>query len=349
MNNDIHYTNTDSFVKLINGKPGLSWMWPWTQEQRDAKFFEFCHAFDRREDSLLHDDYQIFSHRLHWDEHPFVDLMSNIKDAEQRLYYTLVFSFTNEHWGTLTHLMSHGIDKTREHFRNNRHARSDLFQIYYPKGTDVKEWLLTGPLKAAQALKGTLTNGKRYTMMGFAKILEAHFKSEQNFRSPLYPCKNAARYLAMAYPHLVDPESVLYGGTGHFDGLFQIFGRQYNGKCKYEIDANGEFIPKNQGAINWLKDMKYLCEHSSNPMERQKMLNVEDKSCLMWKHIAINHGVKHATKRIPYDWIFPMDFDLAKHPEGKVVLNGYTTQHLWKDYVYSGSKNNNSMNLETCF
>jgi hypothetical protein len=26
-----------------------------------------------------------------------------------------------------------------------------------------------------------------------------------------------------------------------------------------------------------------------------------------------------------------MDFDLAKHPEGKVILNGHTTRHLWDE------------------
>ena len=79
--------------------------------------------------------------------------------------------------------------------------------------------------------------------------------------------------------------------------------------------------------------MSYLCEHPDNPMTSQKMLNVEDKSCFFAKSIFIHHGVKHPTKRIPYDWIFPMDFDLAKHPEGKVVLNGHTTRRLWdKNY-----------------
>jgi len=329
---NIEYPNTTQ-VLLKDGKPTDSWMREWTQDERLEKFFEFCREFDKREDRLLREDYQIFSHRLHWHEHPFVELMTGVKDSRDRLWYALVFSFTNEHWGTLTHLMTHGIDKTREHFKHNRHARSDLFQIYYPKGTDVKEWLLTGPLKAANALHHHLTNGKRYTMMQFAKILEAHFKKEQNFRSPLYPCKNAARYLAMAYPHLVDPESVLFGGTGHFDGMHQIFLENVNGKVKYEIDADGEFVPKNHQANVWLSQMSYLCEHSNNPMTCQHWLNVEDKSCLFYKSIAIRHGVKHPTKRIPYDWIFPMDFDLAKHPEGKVVLNGHTTRRLWdKNY-----------------
>ena len=333
--NDILYPNTAQ-ITLKDGKPKDSWMRDWTHEERVAKFFEFCRKFDLREDKLLSEDYQIFSHRLHWHEHPFVELMNQVKDSRDRLWYALVFSFTNEHWGTLTHLMTHGIDKTREHFKHNRHARSDLFQIYYPKGTDVKEWLLTGPLKAANALHHHLTNGKRYTMMQFAKILEAHFKKEQNFRSPLYPCKNTARYVAMAFPHLVDPESVLYGGTGHFDGMHQIFLENVNGKAKYEIDANGEFIPKNHQANVWLAQMSYLCEHSDNPMTSQHWLNVEDKSCLFYKSIAIRHGVKSPTKRIPYDWIFPMNFDLAKHPTGKVVLNGHTTRHLW-DKNYSNT------------
>ena len=42
----------------------------------------------------------------------------------------------------------------------------------------------------------------------------------------------------------------------------------------------------------------------------QKFLNVEDKTCFFYKHIAINHGVKSPTKRIPYEWIFPSDFSL---------------------------------------
>ena len=48
----------------------MSWMEEWPLELRKAKFFEWCSVFDKREDDLLRDDYQIFSHRLHWQEHP---------------------------------------------------------------------------------------------------------------------------------------------------------------------------------------------------------------------------------------------------------------------------------------
>jgi len=226
---DILYQNTCD-VEFKGKKPKDSWMKEWPLEDRIEKFFEFCRVFDDRQDSLLKDEYQIFSHRLHWDEHPFCDLMQSVTDNEFRLFYTLVFSFSNEHWGTLNKLMEEGTSGAHAHFQNNRHARNDLFQIYYPKGTNVKEWLLSGPYRAARFLAedllGSVERGERprWTMMQFAKALESYFKEHQNFRSPLYPCKNTARYIAMAYPHLVDPESILFGGTGHFDGLHQIFG-----------------------------------------------------------------------------------------------------------------------------
>lgn len=314
----ITYNNTCE-VEFKGKKPKDSWMKEWTLDQRIDKFFEFCRVFDDRQDPLLKEEYQIFSHRLHWHEHPFCDFMKNVTDNHERMFLTLVFSFTNEHWGTFTKLLNEGIDATREHFIENRHARNDLFQIYYPKGTNVKQWILDGPLRAASDLRALLDDvevrgRRRYTMMEFAKLLEAYFKQNQNFRSPLYPCKNTARYIAMAYPHLVDPESILFGGTGHFDGLHQVFGGQnLNGKVKYKIDENGMFLAENKQAEAWLYQMDLLVNHPSNPMTSQKYLNVEDKTCFFWKHIAISHGEKRPTKNIPYTWIFDSKFNLSNH------------------------------------
>ena len=322
---NVQYPDTDLNLELKKGKPTDSWMKNWTQEQRLEKYFEFCHAWDKREDELLAQDYQIFSHRLHWHEHPFCDLMRTFDNLRDILCYCITFSFSNEHWGTINRLINEGIDNTKEHFQSNRHARNDLFQIYYPKGTNVKEWLLDGPQRAADSLYHKLENLERpYTMMEFAKLLEKYFKDEQNFRSPLYPCKNTARYLAMSYPNLVDPNSVLYGGTGHFDGLQQIFsGTNLNGKVKYEIDTNGQFVTLNKHGETWLNQMKILCEDKRSPIIEQKMLNHEDKTCFFYKHIAITHSVKKPTKRIPYNWIFPNEFNLAKHPNDNIILNGY--------------------------
>lgn len=315
----IIYPNTCQ-VEFKGKKPKDSWMKNWTLDQRLDKFFEFCQKFDARQDGLLKDEYQIFSHRLHWHEHPFCEWMQNIKNNETRLFLTLVFSFSNEHWGTFTTLYNEGIDAAKQRFQQHRHARNDLFQIYYPKGTNVKEWLLEGPKRAAKALAPMLDEiedtKETMSMMKFAKILESYFKQHQDFRSPLYPCKNTARYIAMSYPHLVNPETVLFGGTGHFDGLHQIFGGQnLNGKVKYTIDSEGQFIPENKQAKEWLRQMEVLVNDPRNPMTSQKWLNVEDKTCFFWKHIAISHGEKKPTKNIPYTWIFPDRFSLGDNKQ----------------------------------
>ena len=73
---------------------------------------------------------------------------------------------------------------------------------------------------------------------------------------------------------------------------------------------DGKFVPLNYNAELWLNQMDELIYDSRNPMVEQKFLNVEDKTCFFYKHIAINHGVKSPTKRIPYEWIFPSDFSL---------------------------------------
>jgi hypothetical protein len=114
----------------------------------------------------------------------------------------------------------------------------------------------------------------------------------------------------MTWPHQVDPESVLFGGTGHFDGMQQIFGgKNLNGKVKYDI-VDGKFIPQNEAAELWMEQMQELVEDPRNPMTKQKLLNIEDKTCFFYKHMAISHGAKRPTKRIPRDWIFPKEFQL---------------------------------------
>ena len=68
---NIVYENTRNVELNNRNKPINSWMEDWTLDERKEKFFEFCRVFDKREDDLLKEDYQIFSHRLHWHEHPY--------------------------------------------------------------------------------------------------------------------------------------------------------------------------------------------------------------------------------------------------------------------------------------
>ena len=91
----------------------------------------------------------------------------------------------------------------------------------------------------------------------------------------------------------------------------QIFGgKNLNGKVKYELDEDGQFIPTNAQGELWLEQMYELVNDERNPMKSQKLLNIEDKTCFFYKHMAISQGAKRPTKRIPRDWIFPKEFKL---------------------------------------
>jgi hypothetical protein len=316
--NDIVYDNLSEVELDEKGKPTRSWMWKWSQEERTEKFFEFCRAYDKREDSLLAENYQQFSHRLHWHECPFVDEVKKVTDPKTVLEACLLFSFTNEHWLTYLAWKNGGVDAMKRRFEKERHARSDLFQIYYPKDTDVKEWLTRVPMQAAEDMHHTLTEKNRpYAMMEYAKKLNEYFVRVHGFRNAMYPCKNAARHIAMTHPEWVDPESFLHGGTGFFDGIVQVFDcPHYMSKAKYEIDDRGNYIAMNAACHSFLDKMIYLKEHPSNPIHTHKFLNIEDKLCFFYKHTAIRNGVKQTTKQIPYDWVYPRNWSLKTNQYG---------------------------------
>jgi hypothetical protein len=275
---------------LKNGKPTMSWMRLWSQEQRTEKFFEFCRAYNKREDSLLRDNYQQFSHRLHWDECPFVDEVSHIENPRQVLHDCILFSFTNEKWDTYKASQRGMLSEyVKEGHTMSRH---DLFQIYYPKGTNVATWLQIAPWIVADALYRKLNVNTPHTMMEFARILDDYFVEFLGFRSALYACKNVARHVAMTHPEWVDPDSFLHGGTGFFDGLLQVF----------------DYKPKDHDIL-WTH-MSYLKSHRLNPIEKHQFLNIEDKLCFFYKHIAMRQGIKKQTKQIPYEWVYPTNWSL---------------------------------------
>jgi len=328
---DLCYENTCD-IDMIGRRPVDSWLKEWTLEERINKFITFLNIYDLREDKILRDEYQIFSHRLHWDEHPFCNYIKKITNNRDRLWYTLYFSFSNEHWKNLKIFVEEGEDALKKAFRNGRHSRNDLFQVWYPKGTKVEDWLIYETKKAADALCHHLENIDRpYTMMEFAKILETYFNTVGGFKyGSIYPSKNTARYIAMTWPDLVNPESVLLGGTGHFTGLQQIFGgKSLEGKSKYSIGKDGAFICENESAELWMEQMQTLKNHPANPIKRHLMLNIEDKTCFFYKHLAISVGVKTATKTIPYTWIFDADFNLSKNTNSSFDLTAETTKHIW--------------------
>ena len=313
--NNVKITYSNTLEPILNDrkKPTNVLMDEYPLDMRKEKFFEFCRKFDLRNDPILRDNFQMFSHRLHWDEHPYTELMHDVKSFRDKLWYTIVFSFTNEHWLTLMTLAEGGLGGMQERFVNERHARSDLFQIYYPKGTIVKEWLCDVPLQAANDMSHHLENRRKpFSMMEFATLMCNYFKANHGFRAPMYPCKNLSRYLAMAHPELIDPETYIHPGTGSFDGFYQVFGGSYLfARAKFKLDG-ADYVPVNKHGETLLEQFHSIQDDYRNPILRQQYINIEDKMCFFYKHIAISHGIKQKTPKIPYEWIFPTEFSLRK-------------------------------------
>lgn len=319
---DIVYDNIAEVSYDDKGKPTRSWMKDWSQEDRTEKFFEFCRAYDVREDNLLKYNYQQFSHRLHWHECPFVDNMKNEKDLATLLEGCLIFSFSNEHWLTFMAWKKDGPSGMARRFETERHARSDLFQIYYPKDTNVKDWLCTVPRQVSQKFAKRLfsTVNRPYTMMEFAKKLNEIMVTHYGFRNAMYPCKNTARHVAMTHPELVDPNSFLHGGTGYFDGLSQVFDcPNLMSKSKYEINDFGDYVPLNDHAKMQVEFMNYLRDHKSNPIHTHQYLNIEDKLCMHFKYMSVRFGNKNQTKQIPYDWVYPNEWSLKTNKYDRIA------------------------------
>lgn len=308
--NSIEYPNS-SYAIIKGNKPTNVLLENWTLEDRISKFFEFCTAYDLREEPLLKQNPQQFSHRLHWDEMPYVYEMKHEKDLKKLLHHTIVWSFSNEHWQTFRTLRDHGVEAMRQRFETQRHARSDLFQIYYPKGTKVKDWLCEVPQKIAEECWHLLDNEKPIEMMELASKLEKHCKEHHGFRNVMYPFKNLSRHIAMARPDLVDPESWVTPGTLSFHGMWQIFGgKNLFGKTQFEL-IDGHYAPINEAATELVRQFNYLAEHPKNPMQRHYNINIEDKACMWCKHLYIKHNIKGTTKQIPYEWVYPKEFDLT--------------------------------------
>tara|TARA_Y100001937_G_scaffold41998_1_gene59535 strand:- start:1096 stop:2061 length:966 start_codon:yes stop_codon:yes gene_type:complete len=302
-----------------NGKTLNVLMDNYTQEERLDKFMEFLNVFDLRQDPIIRDNFQQFSHRLHWDEHPFCKVIQDLDNDMERIWFTLLFSFSNEYWRIFDIIVNEGEEALKEHLSKpkNRVMRTDLFNIYFPKGVKVRDWIINDTKKAAISLQKVFENRKKpFTMMQFAYKLRSYFKT-QNFKNCLYPCKNAARYMAMAMPSYVNPNTYIHPGTGSFRGLHQIFGGEFlMSKAKFELNEHtNDYEPLNIYADQLLQQFEIIKTHSKSPIIRHHNINIEDKACFFFKHITMYVGIQKATKQIPYEYVFPNSFSLEKKGE----------------------------------
>ena len=291
-------------------------------KNRINDYLIFLKEFDSRTNIIVQENPNFFSHRLHWDEHPFcyeirkkfdINTFDGLQGA---LSSCLVFSFSNEHWGLIDNYWKKGT-RVFDELKNTELCRKDLFQIYLKKGCSVKESLFiandTG-IKLSKRLYNRFKT-RTYTIMELTRILDEFYK-KKGFTKVKYALKNAARYLAMSFPELVDPNSPVTGGPGHFSGLSYIFN---DDSISSPVDSfysrleTGSFIPKNDWrATTWVNYMGILNGLTMDIFDRQHWLNNEDKVCFYYKLQQFKNEERKAKKNKNMDNIIPDWFKLKK-------------------------------------
>lgn len=291
-------------------------------KNRINDYLIFLKEFDSRTNIMVQQNPNFFSHRLHWDEHPFCyeirkkyDI-NTLEGLQGALSSCLVFSFSNEHWGLIDNYWKKGT-RVFDELKNTELCRKDLFQIYLKKGCSVKESLFiandTG-IKLSKRLYNRFKT-RTYTIMELTRILDEFYK-KKGFTKVKYALKNAARYLAMSFPELVDPNSPVTGGPGHFSGLSYIFN---DDSISSTVDSfysrleTGSFIPKNDWrATTWVNYMGILNGLTMDIFDRQHWLNNEDKVCFYYKLQQFKNEDRKAKKNKNMDNIIPNWFKLKK-------------------------------------
>lgn len=291
-------------------------------KNRINDYLIFLKEFDSRTNIIVQENPNFFSHRLHWDEHPFCyeirkkyDI-NTLEGLQGALSSCLVFSFSNEHWGLIDNYWEKGKCVFNE-LKNTELCRKDLFQIYLKKDCSVKESLFiandTG-IKLSKRLYNRFKT-RTYTIMELTRILDEFYK-KKGFTKVKYALKNAARYLAMSFPELVDPNSPVTGGPGHFSGLSYIFN---DDSISSPVDSfysrleTGSFIPKNDWrATTWVNYMGILNGLTMDIFDRQHWLNNEDKVCFYYKLQQFKSEERKAKKNKNMDNIIPNWFKLKK-------------------------------------
>lgn len=291
-------TTRSSFLQMPDGSkkkitsPGavtLDLMLPsvGVKERIDA-FLMFCEMFSGRDDPVIKNNLPMFSHRLLWQEHPYVEKISAMSYPEA-VELTFIYSFCVEYWPIIENGKNFVL--TGKKFKRN-----DLFQVWYPKGVTLRTFILEVSKFLAINFISTI-RPKSKEIMEECNYLLGLVSCKYGFRFAGYAIKNALRYLSFVFDDVLNPESYVTPGTGSYRGLHQIFGGKYLGiggskQKKLTLEMFDQLM--SSGAD------KYFT--------KCRLINLEDKVCFFFKHLSVSSGWQSPVPGIPYTDIFPSNF-----------------------------------------
>ena len=258
-------------------------------EYRKNAFFDFCEAWDKREDPILQANPHVFSHYLHWHHLPVFEELRQYREEHglmDALHLCILYCFTVENntlFERLRHVPTHQfLDILLNEYNNKPLQRMDLFQLWLPSNKlDVLNYgilrqimIRDVPFIARQFYKELKKQDNVLGMMEAKDVLIKVVQKITGWKRCSYACKNAVRHVAMAFEDLVDPNSYVRPGTGSFQGFQQVFGGQFL-MSKPDEDVRKQFDE--------------LIEHPRCEeifYDKQYLLNIEDKICFFFKYLG---------------------------------------------------------------
>ena len=292
--NNINVIKQDlNYNSVAPGKEPL--MLAGSESERINAFFDFLEMWDVRDDKWLSEQEHQFSHRLHWNEAPFFQQIREYASEhtiDDAINLLLIFCFTVENNELYDHLRKVHPSRFRYEILNWPHPiqRSDLFQLWLPKGCKLRELLVNDVDVIASWMTGYIdgftSDGLRLSMMEAKKSLQGIVSERTGWTRCSYAVKNAVRHIAMAFPSLIDPDGYIKPGTGSYQGFRQVFAGPFL------MSKSDELIQAQFTAIRH--------HPRANIFECQHNINIEDKMCFFFKWLGFESGYrkpKFAPKR----------------------------------------------------
>ena len=251
---------------------------------RINEYREYLHNYKNRKGDFV-SDIRIFPETFHSHEgiaSRFVQGGTTFHDLITR---SVLNSF-GQHYLPLQHAY---MDNRLEAFLSTekKFQLTDSHQIFYPKGTNVREWMGKVPKLVPNHLYQVWDFGKNYSIEEGTQLLVSVLRDHFEFNNIYYPCKHTMKNLSLTRLN-VDGESYVKPGTGSRRGLAYIFNDKKIENPKY--------------------DHKSLLDNLIDEVDlitKNKYLNHEAHTCYFYKYLNYKNGKK--PKKIELEWRFPVE------------------------------------------